>query len=226
MKTKLLFAGYRQWALDAYAEFTTGWWRPGTIDAKLVVTQKDLLEQIDEFKPDITFLAGWSWIIPAEVCKKHYMVVFHPSDLPDYAGGTPIQHQIIDGITHTKATTFRVTPQLDGGGILSKVDLSLEGNMSDIFNNLKTATVVTLTDLLKRWPDLPEAPQGHVVPRKRLRPEDSKLTPKHLEAYTAQELYNFMRCHEDPYPNVYVEDETGKLLIKLVKFEPREPGVR
>lgn len=222
---KLLYAGYRSWALDAYLDFQLAVW--GTVQLKLVATQEDLLRELEEFKPDVTFLAGWSWIIPKHVCEKHYMVVFHPSDLPNYAGGTPIQHQILDGITKTKATLFRVTPKLDGGGIVSKVDLSLEGNMSDIFRNLQKATVELLSDLVKRWPNIVENPQeGHVTPRKRLKPEDSKLHAQHFEQLTARELYDFIRCREDPYPNAYVEDETGKLLIKLVKFEPREPSVR
>lgn len=216
---KLLYAAYREWAIDAYRDFVL---QPNSgVELKLVGTQKDLLKQLEEFKPDVTFLAGWSWIIPADVCEKHYIVVFHPSDLPAYAGGTPLQHQILDGITQTKATLFRIAPQIDAGNILMKVDLSLEGNMSDIFKNLRSATVQLLVNLVERWPNVEEIPQGHVVPRRRIKPEESRLTAEHLTRLTARELYDFIRCREDPYPNAYVEDETGRLLIKLVKFEPR-----
>ena len=36
---------------------------------------------------------------------------------------------------------------------------------------------------------------------------------------TARDLYDKMRCLEDPYPNAYIQDETGKLYFKLVSFK-------
>ena len=50
----------------------------------------------------------------------------HPSDLPKYAGGSPIQHQIINGVINSKATLFEVTKEIDSGPILYKTNLSLD----------------------------------------------------------------------------------------------------
>ena len=38
---------------------------------------------------------------------------------------------------------------------------------------------------------------------------------------TAQNLYDTIRCREDPYPNAYIEDETGRLIFKRVEFIQR-----
>jgi len=39
---------------------------------------------------------------------------------------------------------------------------------------------------------------------------------------STRELYNFIRCRQDPYPNVYLEDEFGKLIFKNVEYEERK----
>ena len=49
-------------------------------------------------------------------------------------------------------------------------------------------------------------------------PRDSKLSKKDLISLSARELYNFIRCLEDPYPNAYIEDETGRMPLKKVTF--------
>jgi len=36
-----------------------------------------------------------------------------------------------------------------------------------------------------------------------------------------EQLYNFFRCLEDPYPNGYIEDEKGKLYINKVSFKQK-----
>lgn len=215
---KLLYAGYRSWAFDAYRWFIFD--RP-KVDKHIVSTQQDLINELTTSHYDVVFLAGWSNLIPAEICDKHYIVAYHPSDLPNYAGGSPIQHQIMDGVIDTKATLFRVTSALDAGNVLMKNDISLDGNMSDIFVELSKSTLQMLIKLTDEWPNIQETKQTNVRARKRLKPDDSKLNIEKMTSMSAKQLYDFIRCHEDPYPNVFVEDETGKLLFKLVDFEAK-----
>ena len=37
-----------------------------------------------------------------------------------------------------------------------------------------------------------------------------------------EELYNFIRCLEDPYPNAFIEDEVGTISFKKVAFKRNE----
>ncbi|GIR96779.1 hypothetical protein CM15mP99_4140 [bacterium] len=55
-----------------------------------------------------------------------------------------------------------------------------------------------------------------ILKKKKRTPHDSKLSKKDLISLSARELYNFIRCLEDPYPNAYIEDETGRMLLKKV----------
>ena len=62
---------------------------------------------------------------------------FHESDLPKFRGGSPLQNQIVRGITKTKTTAFLMNEKIDGGDIIMKKSLSLEGNLQDIFERMK-----------------------------------------------------------------------------------------
>ena len=219
---KILYAGYRPWARVAYRDILSKY--QDVHKLHVVFSQEEMQIALDHFKYDAIFLVGWSWIVPKDVCEANYMVGVHPSDLPDYAGGTPLQHQILEGVTESKCSLFRITPKLDAGGIVGKADLSLRGNMSDVFNSLAEATVKLMDDFIRSWElydgNPPELLQKHTKkPRRRLKPKDSELTQEIFVERNARELYDFIRCREDPYPNVFIKDKTGTLRFKLVDFE-------
>ena len=46
------------------------------------------------------------------------------------------------------------------------------------------------------------------------------MTKELYRKMSAREIYNFIRCREDPYPNTYYEDDTGTILFKSVDFIP------
>jgi methionyl-tRNA formyltransferase len=223
---RILFAGYRQWGQDALVDLLK-YLSKTTIKVYSVQTQDQLLQVLrdPEQKFDAVVLAGWSWIIPADLCDSNYIVGIHPSDLPDYAGGSPIQHQILDGLTETKCCLFRITSDLDGGGIILRTPLDLSGNMTDIFRSLKIATFRLTYGLIDHMrnngcqPPPEEQQESRGIPRRRLQPEDSALDNDGFANMTARELYNFIRCREAPYPNVFVSDHTGVVRFTGVSFD-------
>ena len=174
----------------------------------------------------MVILAGWSWIISKDIVEKYFIVGLHPSDLPNYAGGSPIQNQILDGVENTKMSLFKVSPKIDKGEILYKSNLSLLGGMEDIFENLTSSSLEVLNLMFLDYPDIKlQLQTGEGKNCKRLKPKDSKIDLP-LENMTVKEFYNFIRCREDPYPNVYVEDETGTLYFKKVDFVEKEKRVK
>ena len=54
---------------------------------------------------------------------------------------------------------------------------------------------------------------------KRIKPEDSELTKKMFQELSSKELFNLIRCREDPYPNCFLKDSSGKLIFKHCEFE-------
>lgn len=219
----VVFAGYRDWA-DRILETLTV--RCGDLAIIRVDTPEALSAAIEGNRPGLVLLAGWSWILPEQELAAQPVFGLHPSDLPDYAGGSPIQHQIIDGVRDSKLTLFRLTPQLDHGPTVYKADLSLDGHLDEIFGRIADAGADLMERLLRAFPNHPEQQEaisgGQAKIRRRLKPDTSRLEKSELGGFTCEELYNLIRAREDPYPNVYIEDESGRLLFKRVEFQRKE----
>lgn len=172
---------------------------------------------------DIIVLAGWSWKIPEAIVNRYSCIGLHPSDLPKYRGGSPLQHQIIDGLTETQCSLFLLAPELDVGPVLAKTPMSLAGNMDDVFSELVRAGAELLNKSFTAWPDWHPLEQDDAAGfvRRRRKPEESRLERSAFQTCALRDLYNIIRALGDPYPNAYIEDEEGnRLLFKEVAFFP------
>ena len=215
---KIILAGYRQWALKSFDQLIKKY---PHIDFKIVKTQKDLLN----FKNSIILCAGWSWIFKKKYIENNEIIcLMHPSDLPNYAGGSPIQNQIIEGVEETKATLFKADCNIDTGPILKKTRISLSGNLEQIFLELERVTVILFSYFIDKYPNNTIKYSEQIVTKtyKRLKPSQSELTKSMVNSMTTKQIYDFIRCRTDPYPNVYLEDHTGRIYFKEVKFEKDE----
>ena len=213
---KLALLGYRKWALNAFSLIQKEY----PMHDYTVITNPD---EVGDLEDCVVLGAGWSWLISNEFLAKNEMVALvHPSDLPEYAGGTPIQHQILDGLLNTKATLFEVTNKLDAGPIIYKTDFSLSGSMDDIFVSLTKATMDLFSNFLDNYPDIPRLSQKVGMVRKRLTPDQSQLSADDFKTMSVFDIYNHIRCREYPYPNAYIEDHSGRLYFSNVRFEKSE----
>lgn len=231
---KILFCGYRYWAQNVYNSVAHG----PDHDWLFVQDKDEMLAALRTHEFDLIFCVGWSWIVPKRIVENYVVFGIHPSDLPKYAGGSPLQHQILDGLTETKCTLFRLRPELDSGETIDKEPMSLEGTMEDVLRELAYTSIKLIRRTVEAYPDITHTPTGKVRTKKRLKPEQSQLLlnfetgdvrtttgPKPNTfgmLRNVRQLYDFIRCRTDPYPNVYVEDETGRLYFTNVRFEPKE----
>mgnify|MGYP003640641550 FL=1 len=84
---------YRDWALDIYDDVLENF-----DNVNLIKSQEEFTNTIDLFTAsDSIFFIGWSWIIPTVIVEKFNCICMHPSPLPKYRGGSPLQNQIING---------------------------------------------------------------------------------------------------------------------------------
>jgi methionyl-tRNA formyltransferase len=221
-KLSVIFCGYRDWATDVIEKVRN---HPRIREHRVFTDNPSFLEAFanPSFQPDIIVFLGWSWIIPASITEKYLCLGIHPSDLPEFRGGSPIQNQIVRGITDTRCSLFRLTEKLDAGEVWLKTDLSLAGdNITAIFKHIAEASVRLLTELFDKYPDI--TPQQQDVKAgsiyKRRKEEQSRLTPEDISRMSLRELYDFIRCLTDPYPNAYLEDEQGnRLYLTGVRYE-------
>ena len=129
---KIWICAYREWALEIYREVSTQF-----NNVEIIKTKQEFNNNTHLFDDnDIIFFIGWSWIIPNNIVEKNECICLHPSPLPKYRGGSPIQHQIINSETQSAVTYFRMTKELDAGTILFQETFSLDGNLKDIINRI------------------------------------------------------------------------------------------
>lgn len=235
----VVLAGYRSWAYNIFKSLTRIdnkiWQISGLITTKnaendfqsldipiLIVNPQELddqavTKQIKIFKPDIFLFYGWSWMIPKELFSKYLCLALHPSPLPKYRGGSPLQHQIIRGENKGAVTIFKIGQGLDDGPIYSQTPCSLEGSLSEIFGKIVKIgiknTVRILNAIAKNTAKSVPQDESKATIYKRRLPRDSELAIGDFQSKTAKELYNIIRALDDPYPNAYIVCRDGKKLF-------------
>jgi methionyl-tRNA formyltransferase len=215
---KVLCVGYRDWAIEIYEKLR------GDLEGFTfaIVKSQSELDEFDllDFRPDIILFYGWSSIIPNEIIDKYKCLMLHPSALPKFRGGSPIQNQIINGVLISKVTIFRMTSELDAGDILASGELDLTGSLYEIFKRIVNIGLKTTKEVLLNNPK--GLPQIHNQASyfKRRTPEQSEITIDEILNNDSIYLYNKVRMLADPYPNAFIRTKDGKkLLIKNVEIE-------
>lgn len=220
---KIVFLAYREWALNVVESISA---ELGEAHEIMVFKTNAAFCEWFESKhicgSEVVVAIGWSWIIKKEITDSLLCVGVHPSDLPNYRGGSPIQNQIIDGLTRSKCSLFRISDRLDAGEIFGKVGLSLEGDsMAVILKNIEKSSIELLYRFISNYPNVEgneqDLEKGCCV--KRRKPEDGRLFQSDLNFENIVPLYNKIRCLTDPYPNAYIEDRLGnRIYFEKIRF--------
>jgi hypothetical protein len=223
---KIIFLAYRQWSLDVYPSIRK---HPRVQESVLCKSHEELLK-LDLNKYDLIISCGWSEELGDEITSKIEAIGVHCAELDRYSYGSPLQLQIIDGVNRTKHRVFSFTfdksserAHTHNRLFSHEVDLDLSGNMSDVLCQMTSTSIVLFNRYLDDIPNIiwKEWPEEKIVRPKR-NPIDSRLKIDDLLKMNTEELYNFFRCLEDPYPNGYIEDDKGRLYIKQVEFKKNE----
>jgi methionyl-tRNA formyltransferase len=207
---KVMICGYRDWSYELYSRLEY------TYDCDMVyIDDKDFLESsIEEIKPDIIFFVGWSWIIKQDIVDKYNCVCLHPSPLPKYRGGSPIQHQIINGEKESAVTLFKIDDGIDTGDILYQENFSLDGNLNDIFQRVIDIGVNGVCSILEDDCEVVKQNEEDSTTYKRRTKNMSEIEINDFQNYTAKDLYNKIRALQNPYPNAFVRcKDNTKLFI-------------
>lgn len=118
--------------------------------------EQALQRAIDAFQPRWIVLAGFMRVLSADLVR-HYegrMINIHPSLLPRYRGLHTHQRVLDAGEKETGASVHFVTPELDGGPVLSQVRMTVQANdnaqtlaerLLPLEHRLLPATVALLT---------------------------------------------------------------------------------
>lgn len=222
---KIIFWAYRQWGIEVYPTIEK---HPRVERIVLCKTRDDVLKlQLEDY--DLLLTCGLSEEIGDEIAKRIKAIGVHCAELDRYSYGTPIQLQILDGIRYTKHRIFSFTFEKESKRahthdrrFANEVTLDLSGNMSDILEQMTVTSKVLFNQFLDEYPNN----EWHIWPeeeiiRKKREPADSSISKENLMQMDTEQMYNFFRCLEAPYPNGYIEDEKGCLYIERVRYKKK-----
>lgn len=208
---EFLYVSYREWALNSYVE--TG------LQMQNVKTTEELLTYLHTCeKVKYIFFVGWSELIPEEIVNEYCCLCIHPSMLPLYRGGSPIQNQIIDGVLDSGVSLFKMDNGIDTGPLFSQIHLSLRGSLDDIFQRITFITAQLIRKFVQTvlaGEEVNFTVQNDDIATyfKRRKPDQSEITLEDLQTLSSEQLYNKIRSLDDPYPNAYIKCGDGKKLF-------------
>ena len=168
----------------------------------------ELEKMLPKVLPEQIFFVFWSWKVPTDILEYFKCVSFHASDLPKFMGGSPIQNQIVRGMKETKITAFKTSQEMDKGDIYLKRDLSLEGDLSDIFKRMEDIIPSMIMEIITDKPK-PIKQEGKATYYPRRHIIDCEIKP----GMTAEEAYDIVRSvNMEPYPPAYIKFNDGSIL--------------
>jgi len=212
---RILCITYRQWALDIYSNIQKN---SDHLYLTIDSYEKYSDEIIYDFKPDYILFYGWSWIVPSNIINNYKCIMLHPSPLPKYRGGSPIQNQIINNEKQSMITLFIMTDNLDDGDIILQKEISLEGHLDSIFKNITKIGIELTMKMLKGDYSLTKQDNTQATYCKRRKPSESEITIDELKTKSSEYLFNKIRMLEDPYPNAYITTiDEKRILLKYVE---------
>lgn len=203
---KVAFQGYRKWALQIFLNL---------VDLNSSF-KEPFFKLTSSSQADVILYYGWSSMIPPEEYENKLCLILHPSPLPRYRGGSPLQHQIIAGEKESSVTILKVGKELDAGEIYAQTNFSLEGSLDVIFSRIADIGTRLTVGVLHNYSlgklKGTKQDESKATVYKRRSPEQSELTVKDFKHKTSEELYNFIRALADPYPNAFITCKDGKKL--------------
>lgn len=219
---KVILFGYRDWAIEIFNALKEN----NRVQINdIIFSKEDYDLKIETFHSDVDFLLfiGWSWIIPPQITTRFLCLGIHPSDLPLFRGGSPIQHQVMAGLEKSKVTLMTLSSEkLDAGDIWLKEDLDLRGkNIKEIFSNITKSSIKMLNTFIDNFEKIKPVTQtieeGSYFKRRTL--AESRIKKEDIINWDLIQIYNFIRSLTDPYPNAFIEDEKGnRLYFKGVEY--------
>ena len=213
----ILICGYRDWAHDLFVNVDRC-----VIDNCVYVDDKDMLDtMIDEYEPKFIFFIGWSWIIKDDIINNYPCICLHPSPLPKYRGGSPMQHQIINGEKTSAVTLFEMDEGIDTGDILYQKEFSLDGDLNEIYRRIRDIGTDGVIEILENgYQNQIKQNEEEATFYKRRKPSMSEITIDDISNFTASQLHDKVRALQDPYPNAFITCKDGtKLYIKRTEIE-------
>lgn len=191
----------------------------------------EVQEVLRKYKIDWLFIIGWSQIASLDLIStpKKGVIGAHPTLLPEGRGRAAVPWAILNGLTKTGVTFFKMDEGVDTGPILDQYEivLSENENATGLYKKVNSAHVKLIKQI---WPKLIE---GSLVGIKQ---DESKATywegrtPSDGELRTTMsvnEVEKLVRATTHPYPGAFmILDDKTKIVIWAGAISAQENSVQ
>ena len=172
------------------------------------------LKKLKKIKPTKIFFPHWSFKVPEEIIKNYECICFHTAPLPFGRGGSPIQNLILRGFLASPVCALKMTDTIDGGPIYLKRNVSLKGNLSEIFNRISNVINTMIKHLIKKKV-IPKKQKGKIYYFERLNYKEGFLK----QDLSLGKIYDKIRMLDsDQYPKAFIDLKNIKIELTNANF--------
>jgi len=197
------------------------------------LSDKGFLQRIKNLNIDLGVVASFNKKLPAELLKlaKDGFINLHPSKLPDYRGGNPYAHVIINGEESSAITLHYTDENFDTGDIISQYNFNLDLNetMGTLFyrtNNMCACMLAEALDYYEthEFPRKPQPKEGNFIKAPSLSFEKKNIFIDWTKS--ADEIERFIRALNPfigaltYYNNTILRINSAYVIEKSHKFKP------
>ena len=173
------------------------------------------LKKLKKIKPTKIFFPHWSFKVPDEIIKNYECICFHTAPLPFGRGGSPIQNLILRGFLTSPVCALKMTDTIDGGPIYLKRNVSLKGNLSEIFNRISNVINTMIKHLIKKKV-IPKKQRGKIYYFERLNYKEGLLK----QDLSLSKIYDKIRMLDsDQYPKAFIDLKNIKIELTNASFK-------
>ena len=177
----------------------------------IIIREKKSLniKNLNRINPRMIFFPHWSFKIKNDILKKFNCICFHTAPLPYGRGGSPIQNLILKKFKKTPVCAIKMTNNIDAGPIYLKRNISLSGNLDEIFDRISLRIVEMIKIIINK--NISAKKQvGKIVIFKRL-----KETNSEIRGYeNINTIYDKIRMlSSSEYPNSFIKKGNYKIYL-------------
>jgi methionyl-tRNA formyltransferase len=243
---KIAYLYYRSWSYEILKFLTKAQAQRGDFEISDVIVPKNLSDDwsflnqttsVHKIDPnnknelinilsgsdiELVFCFSWSWILSDEIVENYHCICLHPSKLPKYRGGSPIQNQVFDGILESAVSVFKMNSGVDSGPIYKQKKLNLDSPIEEIFRKMsdigKNISNDLISDYLNNTLVFYEQNDHNSTIFKRRKPSDSFMSFKEIANINFDDFQRKVNILRKPYPNLYVNFSNYFLEISQIHF--------
>ena len=206
MKKKIIFASSKKWFFKSQKvkNFLKN-------NEAIIISDKKKLNKniIKKINPSFIFFPHWSYKVNTNIIKNYNCICFHTAPLPYGRGGSPIQNLIKRNYKKTPICALKMSNKIDAGPIFLKKNISLNGNLDQIFERI-SSTIVKMVEILIKKKIKPVEQKGKVFFFIRFKKKESEIKNEK----NIIEIYNKIRMLDsEEYPKAYIKINKFKFYL-------------